>query len=85
MKDTHRFYNVVEVPFCAQNAAGPADNPVPIRHKACTLRGAALEHVQNVPDIVHGKLRFAHAHAQAKQRRLPLGLRLLGVRDICMR
>ena len=85
MKGTHRFDNVVEVTLCAQDAAGPADDPVPVGNKPCAFRGTAFKHVQNVPDVVHGELRFTHAHAEAEQRRLPLGLGLLGVRDIRMR
>ena len=84
-KKTHCFDHLIEVALRSKDAARPADDPVTIRNESSTLRGAAFENVQNMPDIVHGEFRFAYAHAEAKQRRFALRFWLLGVRYACMR
>lgn len=78
---THRLDNVIEVALGAEHTTGPADNPVAIWDEARALGGAAFEDVENVPHVVQGELRLAHAHAQPEQGWFPLGsLRLLWVR-----
>ena len=84
MKGTYCFHHIVEVALCAQHAPRPADDPVAIWYKPCALGRTAFEHIENVPNVVHCKLGFAHAHAEAKQRRLPLCLGLLGIGDVRM-
>ena len=74
-KATHRFNQVIEITLSRENATGPSHNPVSIRHKASTLRGAAFKDVHDVPDVVERELGLADAHAQAEQR----GLLLLSV------
>ena len=63
---THRFDYIVEVALRGKDTAGPPDNPVAIWHQACALRGATFQDIENMPDVVHCELGFAHPHAETE-------------------
>lgn len=78
---THRLNNVIEVALSAEHTTRPADNPVAIWDESRAFSGAAFEDVENVPYVIQGEFRLAHAHAQPEEGRFPFGsLRLLGIR-----